>query len=43
MLASTMDSLYIKNKLYNSCMNFCGYTMGEADIVRRHFAKKDRH
>ena len=20
--------------------SFCGYTMGEADIVRRHFAKK---
>ena len=40
MLASTSGFLVYQEQVIQFLHEFCGYTMGEADIVRRHFAKK---
>ena len=40
MLASTSGFLVYQEQVIQFLHDFCGYTMGEADIVRRHFAKK---
>ena len=40
MLASTNGFLVYQEQVIQFLHEFCGYTMGEADIVRRHFAKK---
>ena len=39
-LASTLGYLVYQEQIIEFLHNFCGYTMGEADIVRRGFAKK---
>jgi DNA polymerase-3 subunit alpha len=39
-LAPTMGYLVYQEQIMNFLHEFCGYTMGEADIVRRGFAKK---
>ena len=36
----TFGYLVFQCQIINFLHEFCGYTMGEADIVRRHFAKK---
>ena len=40
MLASTNGFLVYQEQIIQFLHEFCGYTMGEADVVRRHFAKK---
>lgn len=40
MLASTSGFLVYQEQVIQFLHEFCGYTMGEADVVRRHFAKK---
>jgi DNA polymerase-3 subunit alpha len=40
MLASTSGFLVYQEQVIQFLHEFCGYTMGEADIVRRGFAKK---
>jgi DNA polymerase-3 subunit alpha len=40
MIASTSGFLVYQEQVIQFLHEFCGYTMGEADIVRRHFAKK---
>ena len=40
MLASTQGFLVFQEQVLKFLHEFCGYTMGEADVVRRHFAKK---
>lgn len=39
-LASTIGFLVFQEQVIQFLHEFCGYTMGQADIVRRHFAKK---
>ena len=39
-LAPTLGYLVYQEQIIEFLHNFCGYTMGEADIVRRGFAKK---
>lgn len=39
-LASTLGYLVYQEQVIEFLHSFCGYTMGEADIVRRGFAKK---
>lgn len=39
-LASTLGYLVYQEQIIEFLHSFCGYTMGEADIVRRGFAKK---
>jgi DNA polymerase-3 subunit alpha len=39
-LAPTLGYLVYQEEVINFLHKFCGYTMGEADIVRRGFAKK---
>ena len=40
MLASTNGFLVYQEQIIQFLHDFCGYSMGEADVVRRHFAKK---
>lgn len=40
MLASTNGFLVYQEQVMQFLHEFCGFTMGEADVVRRHFAKK---
>ena len=40
MLSSTQGFLVFQEQIIQFLNEFCGYTMGEADVVRRHFAKK---
>lgn len=40
MLAPTLGFLVFQEQIIQFLHEFCGYTMGEADIVRRGFAKK---
>ena len=40
MLASTNGFLVYQEQVMQFLHEFCGFTMGEADLVRRHFAKK---
>lgn len=40
MLASTNGFLVYQEQVIQFLHEFCGFTMGEADIIRRHFAKK---
>ena len=40
MLAPTLGYLVFQEQIIQFLHEFCGYTMGQADIVRRHFAKK---
>lgn len=40
MLAPTLGYLVYQEQILSFLHEFCGYTMGEADIVRRGFAKK---
>ena len=40
MLASTQGFLVFQEQIIKFLNEFCGYTMGEADVVRRHFSKK---
>lgn len=40
MLAPTCGYLVYQCQIIEFLNKFCGYTMGQADIVRRHFAKK---
>ena len=40
MMASTLGFLVFQEQIIQFLHEFCGYTMGEADIVRRHFSKK---
>jgi DNA polymerase-3 subunit alpha len=39
-LASTLGYLVYQEQIIEFLHKFCGFTMGEADIVRRHFSKK---
>lgn len=39
-LAPTLGFLVYQEQIIEFLHKFCGFTMGEADIVRRHFAKK---
>ena len=39
-LASTLSYLVYQEQIMDFLHSFCGYTMGQADIVRRGFAKK---
>ena len=39
-LAPTLGYLVYQEQIIEFLHSFCGYTMGEADIVRRGFAKK---
>lgn len=39
-LAPTLDYLVYQEQVIEFLHSFCGYTMGEADLVRRGFAKK---
>lgn len=39
-LAPTLGYLVYQEQLIEFLHKFCGFTMGEADIVRRHFSKK---
>ena len=39
-LAPTMNQLVYQEQILAFLHEYCGFTMGEADIVRRHFAKK---
>lgn len=39
-LASTLGYLVYQEQIIEFLYKFCGFTMGEADIVRRHFSKK---
>ena len=39
-LAPTLGYLVYQEQIIEFLHSFCGYTMGEADVVRRHFAKK---
>lgn len=39
-LASTIGFLVFQEQVIQFLHQFCGYSMGQADIVRRHFAKK---
>ena len=40
MLASTNGFLVYQEQVIQFLHEFCGFTMGEADIIRRHFSKK---
>ncbi len=40
MLSSTMGYLLYQEQIIEFLHKFCGYTMGEADVVRRGFSKK---
>jgi len=40
MMASTLGFMVFQEQIIQFLHMFCGYTMGQADIVRRHFAKK---
>ena len=40
LLASTMGYLVYQEQIISFLNQFCGYTMGEADVIRRGFAKK---
>lgn len=40
LLASTLGYLVYQEQIINFLHQFCGFTMGEADVVRRGFAKK---
>lgn len=40
LLAPTLGYLVYQEQIINFLHQFCGYTMGEADVVRRGFAKK---
>ncbi len=40
MLAPTLGYLVFQEQIIQFLHEFCGYTMGQADIVRRHFAKR---
>jgi DNA polymerase-3 subunit alpha len=39
-LSSTFGYLVFQEQIIEFLHSYCGFTMGEADIVRRHFAKK---
>ena len=39
-LSSTLGFLVYQEQIIGFLNEFCGYTMGEADLVRRHFSKK---
>lgn len=39
-LAPTLGYLVYQEQIIEFLHRFCGFTMGEADVVRRHFAKK---
>ena len=39
-LAPTLGYLVYQEQIIEFLYKFCGFTMGEADVVRRHFAKK---
>ena len=39
-LSSTLGFLVYQEQIIGFLNQFCGYTMGEADLVRRHFSKK---
>lgn len=39
-LSSTLGYLVYQEQIIEFLHKFCGFTMGEADIVRRHFSKK---
>ena len=39
-LAPTLGYLVYQEQIIEFLHKFCGFTMGEADVVRRHFAKK---
>lgn len=39
-LAPTLGFLVFQEQIIEFLHSFCGYTMGQADIVRRHFSKK---
>ena len=39
-LASTLSYLVYQEQIISFLNTFCGFTMGEADVVRRHFSKK---
>ena len=38
-LKPTLGYLVYQEQIIDFLHKFCGYTMGQADIVRRHFAK----
>ena len=40
MMAPTLGYLVYQEQIIQFLHEMCGYTMGEADVVRRHFAKK---
>lgn len=40
MMAPTLGYLVYQEQIIQFLHEFCGYSMGEADVVRRHFAKK---
>lgn len=40
LLSSTMGYLVYQEQIISFLNQFCGYTMGEADVIRRGFAKK---
>ena len=42
-LAPTLGYLVYQEQIIEFLHKFCGFTMGEADIVRRGFANLDRH
>ena len=39
-LAPTLGYLVYQEQIIQFLHQFCGFTMGEADVVRRHFSKK---
>ena len=39
-LSPTLGFLVYQEQIIEFLHRFCGFTMGEADIVRRHFSKK---
>ena len=39
-LAPTLGYLVYQEQIIEFLHKFCGFTMGEADVVRRHFSKK---